>query len=51
LLKLVGLAKDKVKLNELTKRDKLNFMELLVSNDKVLQAIYKNLFPRHSNLE
>jgi len=51
LLKVVNLAKDKIKITEFNKRDKLNLLELLVSNDRVLQSIYKSLFPKHSTFE
>jgi len=44
-MRLVQLAKNKVKVNDFTQRDKYNLLDLFVNNEKTLLKIYETLFP------
>jgi hypothetical protein len=45
-MRLVQLAKNKVKVNDFTQRDKYNLLDLFVNNEKTLLKIYESLFPQ-----
>jgi len=45
LVQLVKLAKNKVKIQDFTQRDKYNLLDLFVNNEKTLLKIYETLFP------
>ena len=45
LVQLVKLAKNKVKIQDFTHRDKYNLLDLFVNNEKTLLKIYETLFP------
>jgi hypothetical protein len=44
-LKLAALAKNKVKLNDFTNKDRGNLLDLFVNNERTLLKIYEVLFP------
>jgi hypothetical protein len=46
LMRLVQLAKNKVKVKDFTQRDKYNLLDLFVNNEKTLLKIYEVLFPQ-----
>lgn len=48
LLRLAQLAKNRVKLSDFTVRDKCNFLDLFVNNEKTLLKIYEALFPHRT---
>lgn len=45
LIKLASLAKHKIKISDLTEKDRFNVMDLFVNNEKTLIKIYEALFP------
>ena len=46
LMRLVQLAKNKVKIKDFTQKDKYNLLDLFVNNEKTLLKIYEALFPQ-----
>ncbi len=48
LLRLAQLAKNRIKMNDFTVRDKCNLLDLFVSNEKTLLRIYEALFPHRT---
>lgn len=49
-MRLVQLAKNKVKVSDFTQRDKYNLLDLFVNNEKTLLKIYETLFPQKQSL-
>lgn len=45
LIKLASLAKSKIKMSDLTAKDRFNVLDLFVNNEKTLIKIYEALFP------
>ena len=45
LMKLASLAKNRVKYEDFTAKDKFNLLDLFVNNEKTLIKIYEALFP------
>ena len=45
-MRLVQLAKHKVKFKDFTLKDKQNLLDLFVNNEKTLLKIYEALFPQ-----
>jgi hypothetical protein len=45
LMKLASLAKNRVKYEDFTAKDKFNLLDLFVNNEKTLVKIYEALFP------
>ena len=48
LLKLAQLAKNRVKINEFTSKDRGNLLDLFVNNERTLLKIYEILFPHRA---
>lgn len=48
LLKLAELAKNRVKIQDFTNKDKNHLLELFVNNEKTLLKIYEILFPHRA---
>lgn len=48
LLKLAEMAKNRVKVQDFTPKDKTNLLELFVNNEKTLLRIYEILFPHRA---
>ena len=46
LLKLANLAKNRVKIQDFTKVDRSNLLDLFVNNEKTLLMMYEALFPK-----
>jgi hypothetical protein len=49
LLKLAQLAKNRVKINEFTSKDRANLLDLFVNNERTLLKIYEILFPHRAS--
>lgn len=49
LLKLAQLAKNRVKINEFTSKDRANLLDLFVNNERTLLRIYEILFPHRAS--
>ena len=47
-MRLAQLAKNRIKLNDFTVRDKCNLLGLFVNNEKTLLKIYEALFPHRA---
>jgi hypothetical protein len=45
LMKLASLAKNRIKFEDFTAKDKFNLLDLFVNNEKTLIKIYEALFP------
>lgn len=45
LMKLASLAKNRIKFEDFTAKDKFNLLDLFVNNEKTLVKIYEALFP------
>jgi len=45
LMKLASFAKNRVKFDDFTSKDKFNLLDLFVNNEKTLVKIYEALFP------
>jgi neutral trehalase len=45
LLRLAFLAKNRIKIQDFTPRDKCNLLDFFVNNEKTLMKIYETLFP------
>ena len=48
LLKLAQLAKNRVKINDFTNKDRGNLLDLFVNNERTLLKIYEILFPHRA---
>lgn len=48
LIKLASLAKNKIKLQDFSSKDKFNLLDLFVNNEKTLIKIYEALFPHRT---
>ena len=48
MLKLASLAKNRVKINDFTARDRGNLLDLFVNNERTLLKIYEILFPHRA---
>lgn len=49
LLRLAQLAKNRIKIQDFTPRDKCNLLDLFVNNEKTLLKIYEALFPHRTS--
>jgi hypothetical protein len=45
LMKLASFAKNRIKFDDFTAKDKFNLLDLFVNNEKTLVKIYEALFP------
>ena len=45
LIRLAQLAKNKIKFDDFTSRDKCNILDLFVNNERTMLSIYESLFP------
>ena len=45
LIRLAQLAKNKIKFEDFTSRDKCNILDLFVNNERTMLSIYESLFP------
>ena len=48
MLKLAQLAKNRVKINDFTNKDRGNLLDLFVNNERTLLKIYEILFPHRA---
>ena len=49
LLKLAQLAKNRVKVSDITSKDKAHILDLFVNNERTLLKIYEALFPHRAS--
>ena len=50
LLRLAQLAKNRVRVQDFTNRDKCHLLDLFVNNEKTLLKIYEALFPHRASV-